>query len=340
MIDPNTCKPYTNYGRTASGKIVDNRLGIRWDDFYKMVHKTPPPDKVGTVTDTTTLPPEYWKPPELKDIEVKPENAMPIKWQFTPWQKASQAYNASRIFNITKYPALRSQYEPKYVSLPLYNPEPAIRDTQATTAMAIAGANILNPILRNAAASDIIGKNLDQVNKIRSQYDNMNVGQKTSEEMTNNQLRYQSLISNINFDQQFYQQTVNASANQDKLRQVAQDQFWSGIFQDVATNQALAYGIASQRKPAWTFDWRTGDFIRLPKSILDVNAPNSKSSVVDSYLSKIDINSLNPDQKMKFINLLLKRDYQPTIASLGTDLSSKKGGVIKGNTKRNPYIIT
>jgi hypothetical protein len=321
---------YQQFGENRAKKIADGMVGVRWDQIKELIQI--PTDKIPSVDQTTTLPPLFIEPPQIKNIEVKPQDFYPIKWQFTPWQKASQAINLARAVDIVKYPGLRSQYLPKYVSLPLYNPEPAIRDAQATTAMAVAGANILNPILRNSVASDIVGRNLDQVNKIRAQYDNMNVGQKTTEEMTNTQLRNQSLMTNINLDQDYYKNMVISSANKDKARQFAKDQFWSGVFKDVATNESLAYMQATQRDPAWTYDFRTGDYKRLPKSILDVMASNSKSSYLDPYVKSINYNALSDRDKIQFLKVLMMKDFQPQ-PSFSSGTTGKKGGMIK----KNPY---
>lgn len=332
MIDPKTGRAYTKYGRTASGKIVDNMLGIRWDDFYKMVHKVPPPNTVGTITDTTTLPPVYIEPPVQKQIEVKPQDYMPVKWEFTPWQKLSQLYNLGRVANIKRYMPYRSQYEPKYASLPLYNPEPMIADAIGVANQAIRSLNTLNPILRNAQAQQLVGNNIDLVNRIRADYDNKNVGQKTNEEMTNTQLRNQSLLTNINFDQQYYREAVTSSANYDKAKQVANDLLMNNIMQDVATNQSLAYQLASLRDPAWTYDFKTGNFKRLPKNILDVMASNSKSSYLDPYIRSINFSGLSDRDKIQFLKVLMAKDFQPQPGF------SQKGGTIKGNMKRNPYV--
>jgi hypothetical protein len=323
FVGPDGRTVFQRFGTNKAEDPADEMLGVRWDQVKE--RSIIPNTTITSVNTTTTLAPSYITPPEVKNIEVTPQDYMPIRWQFTPWQKVSQAVNAGRAIGIKKYGPMRSQFEPKYVSLPLYNPEPAIQDAQAATFMALNSFRSQNPILANAMASDAIGKNLNKINEIRAQYDNMNVGQKTNEEMTNTQLRNQSLMANINFDQDYYQKSVIASANFDKAKQFAQDQYWSGLFKDVATNESLAYMMATLRDPAWTYDFKTGDYKRLPKNILDAMTANTKGAYLDKYIQQIDFNALSPGEKINFLKVLALKQFQPQV--------SRKGGVIK----KNPY---
>ncbi len=325
FIGPNG-KVYTKHGMPAStGRIDDALLGKRWDqlvDIYRNKKKPPP-----VIAPPTTLPPDFLPPPQIqKDIEVTPQDYMPIDWQFTPWQKMSQLYNLSRVGAINRYMPYRSQFASDYVSLPLYNPEPVVADINARANQAIRSFSTLSPIQQIAASQEAVGNSLDQINRVRSDYDNRNVGQKTNEEMTNVQLRNQANLTNINFDQQYYREAVTGAANYDKLKQAAQDLFMNNVMRDVETNQSLAYQLATLRNPAWTYDFRSGNFKRLPKSILDAMSNNSKSSYVQDYLSKINFANLSDRDKIQFVKVLLAKDFQPQ----GTYM--KRGG-----TKGNPY---
>lgn len=304
---------YTQHGMPGvTKKIDDGYLGKRWDDIVNRYRNRPKPDPDITTTPTTTLPPDFLPPPQIqKDIEVKPQDYMPINWEFTPWQKMSQLYNLSRVGAINRYMPYRSQFVSDYVSLPLYNPEPVVQDINARANQTIRSFSTLSPIQQIAASQEAVGNTLDQINRVRSDYDNRNVGQKTSEEMTNVQLRNQANLTNINFDQQYYREAVTGAANYDKLKQAAKDLFMNNVMRDVETNQSLAYQLATLRNPAWTYDFRTGNFKRLPKSILDAMSSNSKSSYVEDYLRKINFAGLSDKDKIQFVKVLLAKDFQP-----------------------------
>jgi hypothetical protein len=317
-------KVFTKYGLPAyTGKIIDGMLGIRWDDVANEWYKR----KTNKPKDPENKPTEYIPPPELDtNIEINPQNYYPIKTQLTPWQKASLAYSISRALNIEAIPPMRSQFEPRYASRPLYNPEPMVQDTMAMTNQAIQALNTLSPIQRNALASDMIGKSIDQVNRIRADYDNRNVGQKTDEDSTNIALRNQSALQNIQFDQQYYREVAQTIGNKLKLKQAATDMAMSELFQDISMNQTLAYQLATLRNPAWTFDFKTGNFKRLPKSILDAYSSNAKGAYLDQYIKQIDFNTLSPSDKIQFLKVLTLKGFEPQV--------SKRGGVIKN---QNPY---
>jgi hypothetical protein len=322
FIGPNL-KVYTKHGMPAvTGQVDDSLLGKRWDqlvNIYRKRKSTPPPPPPPIVT-----PDPIPYPERPKDINVTPQDYMPIDWQFTPWQKMSQLYNLSRVGAINRYMPSRNQFVSDYVSLPLYNPEPIVQDINARANQAIRSYATLSPIQQIAASQEAVGNTLDQINRVRSDYDNRNVGQKTSEEMTNVQLRNQANLTNINFDQQYYREAVTGAANYDKLKQAAKDLFMNNVMRDVETNQSLAYQLATLRNPAWTYDFRTGNFKRLPKNILDAMASNNKSSYLEPYLREIGKNFSNMSSKdqINFTKLLLARDFQPQVTRHGGSIGN------------------
>lgn len=205
-----------------------------------------------------------------------------INWQFSPWQKISQAYQLSKLASAKRYMPYRSHFNPSYVDPQLVNPEQAVADMKAGFNSSIIGINSLSPILRNAQAQSSFGQFLDQVPGVRSQYDNQNVGITNQFRQYNNQIRNNALAQNMQNDQNYYRETVIANQNYDNLKSFLGDQYMNNVLGDVQDNQSLAYNLATLRNPAYGYNFRTGNFYRNPKSILDVeNTSNNQENLIE-----------------------------------------------------------
>lgn len=199
-------------------------------------------------------------------------------WQFTPWQKLSQLYNWSQYATAKRYMPYRSRFQATYAEPSLLNPEQTIADVASQTNAQTRSLNTLNPILRNAQAQSIYGNYLDRVPGIRSQYDNQNAQITNQFRQYNNQIKNQETLQNMGNDQNYYQQSVIGQQNFDNLRSYLSNQAMNELFGDVSTNQQLAYNLLTQNNPAYGYDWRTGNFYRNKKSILDTASISSEDT--------------------------------------------------------------
>lgn len=163
------------------------------------------------------LPPED-NIPQVPEVTGTPERGKNMEWEFSPWQKISQGYNALKYATARRYMPYRSRFNAAYVDPALVNPEQTIGDIQGQTNTQIGALNTLNPILRNAQATGMYGDLLNKVPSVRTQYDNQNVGIKNQFRGANNQIRNQESLTNMQNDQQYYQQSVVGQQNFDNMR--------------------------------------------------------------------------------------------------------------------------
>ncbi len=205
-----------------------------------------------------------------------------IDWRFSPWQRVSQAYNLAKLASAKRYMPYRSHMNASYIDPALVNPEQVVGDMKGAFNQNLAATNSLSPILRNAQAQSSYGQMLSQIPGVRSQYDNQNVGIQNQARQYNNQIRNNTTAQNMQNDQNYYRETVVANQNYDNLKSFLGDQYMNNLMGDVQDNQALAYTMATMRNPAYSYDFRTGNFSRNSKSILDVdNASNTQENLID-----------------------------------------------------------
>lgn len=267
--------------------------------------------------------------PTVEDIEVTPQGSKRANWQFTPWQKLSQAYNWGQYAGVNRYMPFRSRYNATYVDPALVNPEQAIGDIKGLSSQQLSQLSTLSPILRNAQAAQLFGSVQSQIPGIRSQYDNQNAQILNQARMYNNQVKNNESLVNMGNDQQYYTQAVEGRKNFDNMRTYTANQAMNNVLRDVETNQKLAYNLLTQNQPAYNFDWRTGNFTRTNKSIMDVqsNAVNDRYSDMIQSINQIS----DPVERNK---LLVKLEGLKIFGQAQqTSPVFKKGG----KTKKNPY---
>lgn len=268
--------------------------------------------------------------PTPGDVTGQTQAGKKVNWQFTPWQKISQAYNWGQYAGVRRYMPYRSRYNATYADPTLLNPEQTIGDVKGMVTQQVNALNTLNPIMRNAQASQAYGQALNQIPAIRTQYDNQNAQISNQFRQYNNQVRNNESLVNMQNDQVYYQQAIEGRKNFDNMRTYTSNQAMNNVMRDVETNQKLAYNLLTQNNPAYSFDWKTGDFIRNPKNIKDVSTDNT----VDAYKGLFDaINEItDPIQKA---TLLEKAYRQKNILPYLNQPSAlqKKGGKVK----KNPY---
>lgn len=265
------------------------------------------------VTGTTVTPP-------IRENDVEGDNGINTDWSFTPWQRLSQAFNWGQYATAKRYMPYRSRFESTYMTPSLVNPEQTIADTQASANQSINSLSTLSPILRNAQANSVTGQLMNTIPGIRSQYDNQNAQIINQARQFNTQLRNQESQINMNNDQQYYQQAVQARANFDNMRNYLANQAMSNTLKDVSTNQSLAFELAAMDNPAYTFDFRSGQIKRLPKNILDVNE-TTKGDMMSQYLGRVagDWEKLSSKEKIDLLKVMTARGFS----------IKKSGGKIK-----------
>ena len=275
--------------------------------------------------------------PTIQEQDYTPQGVKRADWQFTPWQKLSQAYNWGQYAGVQRYMPFRSRYNATYVDPALVNPEQAIGDMKGMTNQQLASLSTLSPILRNAQAAGSFGQLLGQIGSVRSQYDNQNQAILNQTRQYNNQVKNNESLVNMGNDQQYYTQAVEARKNFDNMRTFTANQAMNNVLRDVETNQKLAYNLLTQNNPAYNFDWRTGNFTRTNKSILDVQN-SGKNDDLENFVGEIikDWDKMDTDQRLNFLKILTAKGFTPSGNTsnpfAGMNLPAKKGGKIK-----NPY---
>ncbi len=153
-----------------------------------------------------------------------------INWQFTPWQKLSQLYSASKMATAKRYMPFRSKFNPSYNEDYLVNPQQAIGDVKAVgNSMTSAALKSLNPILGLAQAQAASGNVMNQVPGIYSQYDNQNAQIKNQGSAMRTQISNNARMTNMQNDQRYYQESVVARQNFDNLRSFTSDQYMNNL---------------------------------------------------------------------------------------------------------------
>ena len=216
----------------------------------------------------------------VADIKGDSANWRNIDWEFTPWQKLSQAWNEMKYATAKRYMPYRTQINPSYVDPALVNPEQNVGDIKSGTNSQIRSLNTLNPIMRDAQAQSIYGQFLDKEPQVRSQYDNQNAQIMNQTRGINNQIANQTEQANKQLDQQYYRESIAGRVNFDNMKSFLGDTAMNNVLRDVESNQALAYELATQNNPAWNFDFRSGNFKRnMNKNILDVDSNNKSDEI-------------------------------------------------------------
>lgn len=295
----------TGQAKVASGPHYS---GVPFGD--KQIPSTIPPTRqpLGNIIPRTVVntPIEPMVNPKVPEITPGGNGVKRADWQFTPWQKESQAYNLWKWASATRYMPYRSHLNPSFVDPQLVNPEQAIGDAKASFNSQLSGINSLSPILRNAQASESYGQLLNQMPGIRSQYDNQNVGITNSFRQQNNQIANNARATNMGNDQNYYKETVVGQQNFDNLRSFLGDKYMSDRMDDVSTNQSLSYNLLTQKNPAYDYDWRTGNFTRTNKDIRDVQ-DSAGNDMYDKILKGVDKLSDSDPKKWEIYERIMRQ---------------------------------
>lgn len=333
-------KWHNQYSKGPNAGMFDSKIGIRWASAINEILDKTNQDKRIPITGVPTLgtPPNLKRMPgtqiqqqqpgpEVPDLNITPQGSKQADWQFTPWQKLSHLYNGLQYANVKRYMPYRSRYNATYVDPALMNPEQAIGDLKGMANQQLSSIRTLNPILRNAQASNISGQVMNQAAGLRSQYDNQNAQILNQARMFNNQVKNNESLVNMGNDQTYYQQAVEGRKNFDNMRQFTANNLMNNILRDVETNQKLAYNLLTQNNPAYGYDWKTGNFYRNQKSILDTQSgTNERYNDLVNLVNQVS----DPLERAK---LMVKLEGLKTFGNAQQSPSPfKKGGKVK-----NPY---
>ena len=326
-------KWHQEYSKGPNAGMFDSKIGIRWANaITEIMGKKTPTDPTSPVNTDETVDIHPDTPavsePQVPNIDVTPQGSKQADWRFTPWQKISQLNNIGQFANVRRYMPYRSRYNATYVDPALVNPEQAIGDIKSVGNQQLSSLTTLNPILRNAQAASISGQIMNQLPGVRSQYDNQNAQILNQTRQYNNQVKNNESLVNMGNDQQYYTQSVEGRKNFDNMRNYTWNNYMNNVMRDVETNQKLSYNLLTQNQPAYNFDWRTGNFTRTNKSIMDTQT----NPVNDRYSDMIQsINQISdPVERNK---LLVKLEGLKVFGQAQQTGPFKKGG----KTKKNPY---
>lgn len=282
--------------------------------------------------------------PVAGTVQGEAQRGKDINWQFTPWQKISQLFNWGQYAGAKRYMPFRSHFNATYADPELVNPEQTIGDAKSVTNQDIESLKTLSPILRSAQANTAYGQFLDKVPAIRTQYDAQNVGITNQSREYNNQLRNKATQDNIVNDQNYYKESVVGQQNFDTMRSYLKNQAMNNVLGDVQTNQTLAYNLATMRNPAYGFDFRSGNFYRNPKNILDVQ-PSPQGDLLNQLFTRLlDPTTFDREDPRVKVGLLKAATVRglPLAPEYGQNYSSypggKKGGMLKKKPNNNPYL--
>lgn len=324
-------------------QLVQQKHGTR-EGLSKMFNFpvfSPGTDKLLAVTNTVGTPPATSINPPKQDV-LTPEEVTgsgkgykAVDWQFTPWQKISQAFGFGNFANVKRYMPFRSRYQATYMDPALLNEQQAVGTAKGITNTQISSLNTLNPILRNAQAATSYGQLLDQIPQIGMNVENQNTQIKNQSRQFNTQIKNQETQQNMQNDQQYYQQSVIGRQNFDNMRTFAGNQAMNNVLRDVESNQKLAYNQLTLNNPAYKFDFKTGNFLRnADKSIMDVQGrlpQDSWESMVDE-VQKLKSSGLSDAVISSLVRGRFFQQAAPYFSQSNTPPPFKKGGKVK-----NPY---
>lgn len=349
-FDPDAVSNMWNkWGMTSAGKFDDSLFGARTLELSNWRPAKAPmltyQHNISTQISPRTILNNLDSPtpsvPQKDTTSLSPNNvdgtAQGVKradWQFTPWQKLSQGYNASKYAALQREMPVRGHLNSTYINSYLLNPEQAVADVQASANSQTNALNTLNPILRDAQASSIQGSVMNQLPGIRSQYDNANADIINRTRQYNNQVRNDETRANLANDLQYAAQASVGRQNFANMKSFLADQYMNNLMGDVSANQSLAYKLLQQNNPAYAYDWRTGNFTRNKQNILDTFT-QQRGEYLNQYINKIagDWDNLTGRDKVNLLKVMVARNFIPEESPQYLGIP----GMRKGGKFYNPY---
>lgn len=334
-------KWHQQYNQGPNAGMFDQKIGIRWANAVNDILTKPKPtgpdcpcgiDRTGQCipcdAPKSEPPAAPLQPgPQAPELDITAQGSKQADWRFTPWQQMSHLWNWGQFANVRRHMPYRSRYNATYVDPALVNPEQAVGDIKGVANQQLSSLGTLNPILRNAQAASVAGQVMNQAPGVRAQYDNQNAQILNQTRQYNNQVKNNESLVNIGFDQQYYREAVEGRKNFENMRSYTANNAMNNVLRDVETNQKLAYNLLTQDQPAYGFDWRSGNFYRNPKQILDMQSGtndryNDLIGMIESISDPLEKAKLRV--KLEGLKVFGNAQQAPTMF--------KKGG-----KKKNPY---
>jgi hypothetical protein len=331
--------------KKADDGVWGYRHQIAYDKFFPPQVKIGKPpvsedcpcgkDEYGCVpcapVETKVIPPTPAKEETLTPgkVEGDPQNGIPVNWKFTPWQRRAQSYAGMRWAGVDREMPMRSHYNATFIDPQLVNPEQAVADARTMANSKMQSSNLMNPYLANAQKSADYGNLINAIPGIRSQYDNQNVAIENSGRQYNNQIKNDETLKNLAFDQQYWKEGAIGRTNFKNMRGALGDNWESIVQKQAGENQQLAYNMLTLGpKPAYGFDWDTGNLLRNDKNIMDVMS-DVKGDNLQSFLESLDKSSISEDKKWEIKSkILLGKHLGNNIGTNNLFRTGRKGGTM------------
>lgn len=220
-------KWHDNYSEGPNAGMFDGKIGIRWQNALKELTKkvpTPtvritPPAAVPFVPGTST--PTVGNPFTRETLPYEP-NVRRTKEMIV-----DESWAALEALKVKKYDPYRKQIKSPLVDLNNYDPQNAINKITGAANQAYRATRGLNPYQAQASINEVYGKTISGIADVQGQYDERNISVENQQNMTNNQSQKADLQANVNFDSQYYDQSVLSNQRFDNAKSIAWNQFRS-----------------------------------------------------------------------------------------------------------------
>ncbi len=210
--------------------MFDGKIGIRWQNALRDLTKQPNKFNI-KITNPGTEP---WTPP-VAGVPA-PTVGNPFTKEVLPYEPdvrrtkemiVDEAWVGLEALKVKKYDPYRKQIKSPLVDLQNYDPQNAINRITGAANQAYRATRGLNPYQAQATINEVYGKTISGIADVQGQYDERNIGVENQQNISNNQIQRGDLQANINFDSQYYDQSVLSNQRFDSAKSVAWNQFRS-----------------------------------------------------------------------------------------------------------------
>lgn len=218
-------------------------------------------------------------------------------WEFSKWQKADMAVSALDMASVRRDFPYRSQIKSPLVEMNELNPQAALNNVDNSVYGNRLSNRGLNPYMAGANDASTFGKGLDGKNQVQGQYDNQNIGINNQQNQINNQTQAANAGFNTQADQQYYKESVRGRENFDNMKQTARNKFREIVNGNVQANQVLQYNMMSQNNPAFSYDYKEGNFNLTGKNPFDVQTQSTGNDFTSQY-QQMMLNKMHNGSKL------------------------------------------
>lgn len=213
---------WRNYGHTAYSATQDiNGFsdGIFGARSAYLASQRPTQKPNYTITKSQPEPdPSTLKVGDLPNKEILPYDPNVKR---TKEMIVDEAWLALEALKVKKYDPYRKQIKSPLVDLNNYDPQNAINRITGAANQAYRSTRGLNPYQAQATINEVYGKTLSGVADVQGQYDEKNIVVENQQNISNNQIQRGDLQTNVNFDSQYYDQSVLSNQRFDTAKSFA-----------------------------------------------------------------------------------------------------------------------